>query len=98
LRDHWYERAGDIKGVQLMLPHELDNYGAISAFRLPGMKTSDDARRVQSLFIEKHKLLVVAKAGLESGALLRVTPALFNSGQELDRLVTAIRTERNLFT
>jgi selenocysteine lyase/cysteine desulfurase len=98
LRDHWYERAGDIKGVQLMLPHELDNYGAISAFRLPGMKTSDDARRVQSLFIEKHKLLVVAKAGLESGALLRVTPALFNSSQELDRLVTAIRTERNLFT
>jgi selenocysteine lyase/cysteine desulfurase len=97
LRDYWYARAGDINGVELMLPREKDNYGAISAFRLPGMKTSDDTKRAQAQFIEKHKLLVVAKAGLASGPLLRVTPALFNTTQELDRLVQAIQAERNLF-
>jgi len=42
-------------------------------------------------------LLVVAKAGLASGAVLRVTPAPFKTTQELDRLVAAIREERGAF-
>lgn len=97
LRDHWYQRAGSIKGVELMLPPEPDNYGAISAFRLPGMRSVEDTKRAQSVFIDKHKLLVVAKAGLTSGPVLRVTPALFNTRQELDRLVDAIQAESRLF-
>ncbi|WP_145204686.1 aminotransferase class V-fold PLP-dependent enzyme [Sphingobium sp. B2] len=97
LRDYWVARASDIRGVEMMLPPEKDNYGAISAFRLPGMKTGDQARQAQARFIEKHKLLVVAKAGLASGPVLRVTPALFNTSEELDRLVRAIQAERGLF-
>ena len=97
LRDHWYGRVGDMKGVERLLPDEADNYGAISAFRLPGMRTMEQARRAQARFVEKHRLLVVAKAGLASGPVLRVTPALFNSSAELDRLVSAIGAERALF-
>jgi selenocysteine lyase/cysteine desulfurase len=97
LRDHWYARAGDIRGVELMLPAEAGNYGAVSAFRLPGMRTAEDARRAQTRFVEKHGLLVVAKTGLASGPVLRVTPGLFNTSDELDRLVAAIAQERNLF-
>ena len=80
-----------------MLPPEQDNYGAISAFRLPGMKTIEQTKRAQVEFLKKHKVLIVAKAGLASGPLLRVTPALFNTTQELDRLIRAITIERNLF-
>jgi selenocysteine lyase/cysteine desulfurase len=97
LRDYWVSRAADIEGVEMMLPREAENYGAISAFRLPGMKSADQARQAQARFLERHKLLVVAKAGLASGAVLRVTPALFNSSAELDRLVAAIAAERSLF-
>lgn len=81
----------------MMLPPEKDNYGAISAFRLPGMNTGEQAKQAQARFIERHKLLVVAKAGLASGSVLRVTPGLFNSSEELDRLVRAIQAERSLF-
>jgi selenocysteine lyase/cysteine desulfurase len=49
------------------------------------------------MFLQKYGLLVVAKGGLDSGALLRVTPGLFNTTAELDRLVAAITAERNLF-
>ena len=97
LRDYWTDRVRDIKGVELMLPDERDNYGAISAFRLPGTDNPEKAKEAQALFINKYKLLVVAKAGLASGAALRVTPALFNNVAELDRLVTAIRQERQTF-
>ncbi|EJU12031.1 class V aminotransferase [Sphingomonas sp. LH128] len=97
LRDYWVTRVRDVPGLQLMLPDEPGNYGAISAFRLPGMDSPAKAKAAQALFVEKHKLLVVAKAGLASGAGLRVTPALFNTTAELDRLVAAIHQERRAF-
>lgn len=98
LRDHWVSRAREVSGVELMLPVEPDNYGAISAFRFPGMHTLEQARAAQARLVGKHKLLVMAKAGLKSGPVLRVTPALFSTSEELDRLVTAIAAERRLFS
>ncbi|RYE42233.1 MAG: aminotransferase class V-fold PLP-dependent enzyme [Hyphomicrobiales bacterium] len=96
LRDYWVEHARDVPGVEIMLPNEAGNYGAISAFRLSGLKTMEQAREVQARFLAKHRVLVVAKSGLASGPVMRVTPALFNTTAELDRLVTAIQAERSL--
>lgn len=97
LRNYWVDRARDVPGVELMLPHEADNYGAISAFRLAGLRTMAQAREAQVRFVTKHGVLVVAKSGLASGPVMRVTPALFNTTAELDRLVVAIQAERKLF-
>lgn len=96
LRDYWVDRARDVPGVELMLPTESGNYGAISAFRLRGLKTMEQARQVQARFLTQHQVLVVAKSGLASGPVMRVTPALFNTTSELDRLVAALQAERNL--
>ncbi|MCJ2183546.1 aminotransferase class V-fold PLP-dependent enzyme [Novosphingobium sp. 1949] len=98
LRNYWVERVRDVPGLEILVPEEAGRYGAITAFRLSGMGT-DYARyqRAQALFRDKYALQVVAKAGLASGPGLRVTPALFNTTAELDRLVTAIRAERAMF-
>ncbi len=96
LRDYWFDRARDVPGVELMLLAESGNYGAISAFRLRGLKTMEQARQVQARFLAQHRVLVVAKSGLASGPVMRVTPALFNTTAELDRLVAALQAERNL--
>ena len=98
LRDYWVERVRDIAGLEILVPQEADRFGAVTGFRLPGMKGPDGAKQAAKLFLDKYRLLVVAKAGLASGPGLRVTPALFNSSAELDRLVAAIRAERHLFT
>lgn len=98
LRNYWIERVRDIRGLEMLLPDEPDRHGAVAGFRLPGMKGPDDAKKAAALFLDKYRLLVVAKAGLASGPVLRVTPALFNSSAELDRLVAAIRAERGLFS
>ncbi|MDT7536299.1 aminotransferase class V-fold PLP-dependent enzyme [Sphingobium sp. SA2] len=97
LRDYWIDRVRDVPGVQILLPELPGRHGAVAAFRLPGMGGPDDAKKAAALFLKKYGLLVVAKAGLASGPVLRVTPALFNSSAELDRLVAAIRAERGLF-
>lgn len=98
LRNYWIDRVRDIRGLEILLPDEPDRHGAVAGFRLPGMQGADDAKKAAALFLEKYKLLVVAKAGLASGPVLRVTPALFNSSAELDRLVAAIQAERGLFS
>ncbi|WCT74912.1 aminotransferase class V-fold PLP-dependent enzyme [Sphingomonas naphthae] len=97
LRDHWIAGVREVKGLQLMLPDEPDNHGSVSAFRLPGQRDWAQAQAVQKLFLDKYRLLVVAKRGLASGPVLRVTPALFNTTAELDRLIAAIQAERGLF-
>ena len=97
LRDYWVDRVRDIPGLEIMLPDEPGRYGAVTGFRLPGMRGPDDAKKAAKLFLDKYRLLIVAKAGLASGPVLRVTPALFNSSAELDRLVAAINAERRLF-
>jgi selenocysteine lyase/cysteine desulfurase len=62
-----------------------------------GPATIGQARALQKRFVEWHCVLVVANAGLASGLVMRVTPALFNTSEHLDRLVGAIRAERSLF-
>ncbi len=97
LRDYWVDRARALHGIEIMLPPEKDNYAAISAFRLPGMKSIEQARQAHAVFLKKHRLLVVAKSGLDSGPVLRVTPALFNTKADLDQLINAMAAERGLF-
>lgn len=53
---------------------------------LAGLRSMEQAR-----FVNKHGVLVVAKSGLASGPVMRVTPSLFNTTAELDRLVAAIQ-------
>lgn len=97
LRDYWIDRVRDIRGLEILLPETAGRHGAVMGFRLPGMTGPDDAKTAAKLFLEKYGLLLVAKAGLASGPVLRVTPALFNTSAELDRLVAAIRAERARF-
>lgn len=97
LRDHWVAGARAVPGVEITVPDEPGRAAAMTSFRLPGMRTLAQAQRAQTVFLERHRLLVVAKGGLASGPILRVTPSLFNTRAELDRLVHAIHQERHLF-
>jgi selenocysteine lyase/cysteine desulfurase len=97
LRDYWVDRVRDVPGLDLLLPDEPDNYAAITSFRLPKMNGLSATKQAQQTLLHKHGVLVVAKAGLQSGPVLRVTPALFSTRAELDRLVLAIQSERSLF-
>ncbi|WP_365894592.1 aminotransferase class V-fold PLP-dependent enzyme [uncultured Sphingomonas sp.] len=97
-RRYWADRVRDLQDLAIVHPEEDDRCAVIGAFRLPGQASWDQARTAQQRFLDRHRLLVVAKQGLASGPVLRVTPSLFNTQDELDRLVHAIREERGLFS
>lgn len=49
------------------------------------------------ILLDKHRILTVARRGLAGGAVVRVTPTLYNTHDELDRLVGALRAESRRF-
>jgi selenocysteine lyase/cysteine desulfurase len=97
LRDQWVGAVRDIPGLAVMQPDDPERHAVIGAFRLPGQKTLEHAQAVQKRLVERHGVLVVAKPGLASGPVIRVTPGLFNTSSEIERLIRAIHIERNLF-
>lgn len=96
LRDYWVSRVRDVAGVEILTPDDPARYGATTSFRLKGMKTFEQARQVQELLLAKYGILTVARKGIARGAAVRVTPALYNTEAELDKLVDAIRREKGV--
>jgi selenocysteine lyase/cysteine desulfurase len=97
LRTYWVERVRDIRGLEILTPEEPARYGAVTSFRLPRMRDYAEAQRMAKLLLDKHRILTVARRGLEKGAVVRVTPTLYNTTAELDRLVGALRAESAAF-
>ncbi|AXK35036.1 aminotransferase class V-fold PLP-dependent enzyme [Streptomyces armeniacus] len=97
LRNHWVERARDIKGLQILTPDDPERHGAVTSFRLPAMKDYAQAQRMAKILLEKHRVLTVARKGIARGSAVRVTPTLYNTRAELDRLVKALHKEAAAF-
>jgi selenocysteine lyase/cysteine desulfurase len=96
LRNYWVNRVREIDGLQILTPDDPARYGATTSFRLKKMKTFEQAKQVQDTLVSRYKILTVARRGITNGAAVRVTPALYNTTSELDLLVTALKSERNL--
>ena len=94
LRDYWVARVRDIEGMQILTPDEQGRYGATTSFRLKGMHSFEDAKKVQMILVNKYRILTVARTGITNGAAIRVTPALYNTTGELDQFVAALHAER----
>lgn len=97
LRDYWVERVRDVDGLEVLTPDEPARYGAVTSFRLPSFADEAQARRFAEILRDRHRILTVARGGIARGAAVRVTPALYTTIDELDRLVAALRAESRDF-
>ena len=86
LRDSWVNRVRSAR-VQVLTPEDPSLYGSVSSFRIAGL--SADA--VQRALLDEHRILTVARTGIAGGDAVRVTPALYNTEGDIDRLVEAIQ-------
>ena len=98
MRNYWVSRIRDVDGVEILTPDDPERYGATTSFRLKGMHSFEQAKQVQDVLFAKHNVLTVARKGITKGAAVRVTPALYNTTAELDRLVAAIKQEYRILT
>jgi isopenicillin-N epimerase len=87
LRNYWVTRVRELENVEILTPDDPALHAAVTSFRLKGTP----AAAVQKALLGRYHILTVARTGIAKGDAVRVTPALYNTEPDLDRLVTALR-------
>ena len=86
LASYWIDKVSNIPQIVINTPTQPSRYCAIANAGIKGM----DSRTLADALLEKHNIFTVAKnVGDVSG--VRVTPHLYNSLDDLDRLVIALK-------
>lgn len=91
LRNRWVQAVRDVPGINILTPDDPQMVAAITSFRLHGRKTKEENQRLVEEILTKYGLFTTWRTGLERGDCIRVTPALYNTPQEVDRLATALK-------
>jgi isopenicillin-N epimerase len=91
LRDRWVGAVRGIRGVEILTPDDPDLVGGITSFRVNGGTSSDHNQRLVDTLRDRYRLFTARRTGLARGDCVRVTPAIYNSIGDVDRLAAAIK-------
>lgn len=91
LRNHWVRQVRGLSGLEIMVGDDPQTFGAITSFRIAGHVSVADNIAVTDTLFDRYRIMTVHRSGLADGACVRVTPALFTTPAELDRLVAALK-------
>jgi selenocysteine lyase/cysteine desulfurase len=92
LRDRWVAAVRDVKGVGVLTPDEPGLVGAITGFRLHGRGAREANQAITNTLFTEFGIFTHWRTGLAKGDCVRVTPALYNSAADADKLASAITT------
>lgn len=85
LRNYWLDAVKTIPKIRVYSPSQPDSYGAISVFGIDGM----EAGEIDQLLFNKHQIHTVP-IKYEAINGVRVTPSVYTSIRDLDKLIDAI--------
>jgi len=91
LRDLWVKASRGLPGLDILTPDDPGMTGAITSFRIRGLTSAEENQRVVDDLRTRYNLFTVVRTGLERGACVRVTPALYNGPADVGRLAAALK-------
>ena len=92
LRDRWVKPLRGLSGLEILLPDDPRLHGATTSFRIAGRTSTADNIAITDALLDRFGIMSVHRAGLADGACIRITPSLFTTPAEVDRLVPALRS------
>jgi isopenicillin-N epimerase len=90
LRDLWVVPLRARGAVEILTPQDPRLYCAITSFRLPGKTGVADNMALAKALLDRFGIFTTHRAGVAAGACVRVTPALFTSAADIQRLGQAL--------
>ena len=72
-------------------------YGALTSFRIDGNTTRERSVAITDYLTKAWRIFTVRRGGVTNGEVIRVTPALYNTPQDSDRLARALRAAARRF-
>lgn len=91
LRDRWVQAVRSLPAVQILTPDEPGMAAGMTSFRLHGGTTAEHNQRIVQTLRERYGLFTAHRTGLAHGDCVRVTPNVYNTSADVDRLAAAIR-------
>ena len=92
LRDRWVKAVRSAPGVDVLTPDDPKMVGALTSFRLHGRNTREANQAITKTLLDEFHVFTFYRTGLAKGDCVRVTPALYNSAADADKLASAIKT------
>jgi selenocysteine lyase/cysteine desulfurase len=91
LRDRWVAQVRELPKLQVLTPDDPRLVGGITSIRLMGKTTREDNLRLAARLREEFGIFSVRRGGVAAGDCVRISPALFTSAADVDRLAQALR-------
>jgi selenocysteine lyase/cysteine desulfurase len=91
LRDRWAEQVRGLPGIEVLTPADPRMTCALTSFRMTGRTSMGDNRAVAKQLLDRFGIFTVERDGPARGACVRVTPGIFTSIDDVDKLVVALR-------
>lgn len=92
LRDRWVHAVKDVPGVDILTPEDDKLTCAITGFRLHGRGSREANAALARTLFEEFGVFTFQRTGIANGDCVRVTPTLYNTPADADKLAAAIRT------
>ncbi|WP_448189830.1 aminotransferase class V-fold PLP-dependent enzyme [Azospirillum sp. sgz301742] len=86
LQNRWVDAVAGFDHVEVLTPRAAERSCAIAAFRVKGM----ESKQVAEHLFHAHRIFTVERT-IDGGSGVRVTPHLYNTPSDLDRLVAALK-------
>ena len=91
LRDRWVSAVRGTPGIDVLTPDDPDLVAAITSFRLHGRGDTASNQAIAATLLEEFGIFTVWRNGVDPGDCVRVTPALYNTPEDVDHLVDALK-------
>ncbi|NOT10145.1 MAG: aminotransferase class V-fold PLP-dependent enzyme [Gemmatimonadales bacterium] len=91
LRDRWVREVRATNGIDLLTPDDPGLVAAITSLRVHGRTGKAENQAVVAELFDRHRLFTVWRTGLARGDCVRVTPALYNTPADAERLAAALK-------
>jgi selenocysteine lyase/cysteine desulfurase len=91
LRDRWAETFRDDAVIEILTPSDPRLTGALTSFRLRGQTSVAQNKALAAELLDRFRIFTVQRDGVASGSCVRVTPGIFTSEDDVDRLIAALK-------
>ena len=91
LRDRWVSQVRATPQINILTPDDPGAVGAITSFRIRGRTSRAENQAIVTELLERYSVFTAWRTGLAGGDCVRVTPALYNTPADADRLAAALK-------
>jgi isopenicillin-N epimerase len=92
LRDRWVSKVRGVPGVTVLAPDDAELVGAITGVRMHGRGGRAENVALVKTLVDEFGLFTHWRTGLAKGDCVRITPALYNSVADADKMSAALTT------